>query len=314
MEVRQLEIFRALAGELNFTRTAERVNTVQSNVTAQIKALEEELGTKLFDRLAKSVVLTDAGRRFLPYAERALCTMDEGVRVVRSGSEPEGTLTIGSPESVLTYRLPEVLRGFQKKYPKVELQFRPYWDGSVIAELENGNLDVAIVMSSNADWPQTKSIKLGMERILVLGEPGHPLAKQKAVRPEDIAGQTMLLTETGCGYRRKFERAMAATNLRLGNVTEFSSVEAIKQCMMAGMGLGVLPEIVVARELESGRLTALKWVGPELDIPIHVVWHKDKWVSPNIAAFLDGLKTWTQGAEDRKKRPAMNGHREQAAL
>ena len=68
MEVRQLEIFRALADELNFTRTAERVNTVQSNVTAQIKALEEELGAKLFDRLAKSVVLTDAGRRFLPTA------------------------------------------------------------------------------------------------------------------------------------------------------------------------------------------------------------------------------------------------------
>jgi DNA-binding transcriptional LysR family regulator len=290
MEVRQLEIFRTLAGELNFTRTAERVNTVQSNVTAQIKALEDELGTKLFDRLAKSVVLTDAGKRFLPYAERALCTMDEGVRMVRSGSEPEGRLMIGSPESVLTYRLPDVLSRFQKKYPKVELQFRPYWDGSVVTELENGNLDVAIVMSNTAEWPQMKSMKLGMERIRVLGEPRHPLVKQKAVRPEDLAGQTMLLTEAGCGYRQKFERAMAAANVRLGNVTEFSSVEAIKQCMMAGMGLGVLPEIVVARELEAGRLVGLEWVGPELDIPIHVVWHKDKWVSPNIAAFLKTLK------------------------
>jgi DNA-binding transcriptional LysR family regulator len=290
MEVRQLEIFRTLAGELNFTRTAERVNTVQSNVTAQIKALEDELGTKLFDRLAKSVVLTDAGKRFLPYAERALCTMDEGVRMVKSGSEPEGRLMIGSPESVLTYRLPDVLSRFQKKYPKVEVQFRPYWDGSVVMDIENGNLDVAIVMSNTAEWPQMKSMKLGMERIRVLGEPGHPLVKQKAVTPEDLAGQTMLLTEAGCGYRQKFERAMAAANIRLGNVTEFSSVEAIKQCMMAGMGLGVLPEIVVARELEAGRLAGLKWVGPELDIPIQVVWHKDKWVSPNIAAFLKTLK------------------------
>lgn len=290
MEVRQLEIFRTLAGELNFTRTAERVNTVQSNVTAQIKALEDELGTKLFDRLAKSVVLTDAGKRFLPYAERALCTMDEGVRMMKAGSEPEGMLTIGSPESILTYRLPEVLRRFQKKYPKVELQFRPYWDGSVVVELESGRLDVAIIMTNNNEWPQMKSQKMGLERVLVLGEPGHSLAKQKAVRPEDLAGQTMLLTEMGCGYRLKFERAMAAANVRLGNVTEFSSVEAIKQCMMAGMGLGVLPEIVVAHELEAGRLAALKWVGPELDIPIHVVWHKDKWVSPNIAAFLKTLK------------------------
>jgi len=290
MEVRQLEIFRALAGELNFTRTAERVNTVQSNVTAQIKALEEELGAKLFDRLAKSVVLTDAGRRFLPYAERALCTMDEGVRVVKSGSEPEGTLTIGAPESVMTYRLPEVLRRFQKKYPKVELQFRPYWDESVVRELESGRLDVAIVMAHTAEWPQMKSQKMGVEPILVLGEVGHPLARQKAVRPEDLAGQTMLLTEAGCGYRRNFERAMAEANAKPGSVTEFSSVEAIKQCLVAGMGLGVLPEIVVARELAAGQLSALRWAGPELDIGIHVVWHKDKWVSPNIAAFLNALK------------------------
>ena len=314
MEVRQLEIFRTLAGELNFTRTAERVNTVQSNVTAQIKALEDELGAKLFDRLAKSVVLTDAGRRFLPYAERALCTMDEGMRVVRSGSEPEGRLMIGSPESVLTYRLPEVLRRFQKKYPKVELQFRPYWDGSVIAELENGNLDVAIVMSSNADWPQTKSMKLGTERIMLLGEAGHPLARQKAVRPEDLAGQTLLLGEPGCPYRQKFERAIAAANAKPGSVTEFSSVEAIKQCLVAGMGLGVLPEMVVARELAAGQLAALRWTGPELDIGIQVVWHKDKWVSPNIAAFLDGLRSWTGSPGDRQKRPAMNGHKRQAAL
>jgi DNA-binding transcriptional LysR family regulator len=290
MEVRQLEIFRTLAGELNFTRTAERVNTVQSNVTAQIKALEDELGTRLFDRLAKSVVLTDAGRRFLPYAERALSTMDEGLRVMKSGAEPEGVLTIGSPESVLTYRLPEVLRRFQAKYSKVEVQFRPYWDGSLVTELESGRLDVAIVMSNNSEWPQMTSQRMGIERIRVLSEPGHPLARKKAVTPEDLVGQNMLLTEPGCGYRAKFERVLAAANVKPGSVTEFSSVEAIKQCIKAGMGLGVLPEIVVMRELKAGQLAVLRWTGPELDIGTHVVWHKDKWMSPNIAAFLKVLK------------------------
>ena len=290
MEVRQLEIFRTLAGELNFTRTAERVNTVQSNVTAQIKALEDELGTRLFDRLAKSVVLTDAGRRFLPYAERALSTMDEGLRVMKSGAEPEGVLTIGSPESVLTYRLPDVLRRFQAKYSKVEVQFRPYWDESLVTELESGRLDVAIVMSNNSEWPQMTSQRMGIERIRVLSEPGHPLARKKAVTPEDLVGQHLLLTEPGCGYRAKFDRVLAAANVKPGSVTGFSSVEAIKQCIKAGMGLGVLPEIVVMRELKAGQLAVLRWTGPELDIGTHVVWHKDKWMSPNIAAFLKVLK------------------------
>src|SRR5580698_10826795 len=110
MEVRQLQTFCIRVEEFNFTRTAERVHTVQSNVTSQIKALEAELGVQLFDRLAKRVLLTEAGRRFLPYAERALRAMMEGHLAVRHGSEPAGQLRIGAPESVLTYRLPEVLQ------------------------------------------------------------------------------------------------------------------------------------------------------------------------------------------------------------
>ena len=99
MEVRQLQIFRILAEELNFTRTAERVHTVQSNVTAQIKALEEELGVPLFDRLGRKVTLTDAGHRFLPFAEQALIAMEEGQRAVKTSSEPSGPLRISAPVS-----------------------------------------------------------------------------------------------------------------------------------------------------------------------------------------------------------------------
>lgn len=292
MEVRQLEIFRTLASELNFTRTAERVNTVQSNVTAQIKALEEELGTRLFDRLAKSVMLTDAGRQFLPYAERALCTMDEGLRVVKAGAEPSGVLRIGAPESILTYRLPEILKRFQKKYPRVEVQFRPYLDKSMTAELEKGWLDLAIRMLDvgEIDHAHLRSVRLAAVRILMLGEPGHPLAKKKAVRPADLTGQSLLLTEAGCSYRLKFDQMLAAANVKPASSAEFSSVEAIKQCMMAGMGVGVLPEIVVARELKAGQLVALRWEGSELDLSTYALWHKDKWVSPNITAFLGMLK------------------------
>src|SRR5262245_29298726 len=109
MEMRQLEIFRALAEELHFTRAAQRVNCVQSNVTTQIRALEEELGTPLFDRLSKRVVLTDAGRRFLPYAEKVLSTVSAAQAAVTQDSIPSGCLCVGAPESVLNYRLPQVL-------------------------------------------------------------------------------------------------------------------------------------------------------------------------------------------------------------
>jgi DNA-binding transcriptional LysR family regulator len=290
MEVRQLQIFRTLAEELNFTRTAEKVHTVQSNVTAQIKSLEEELGVPLFDRLGRRVALTDAGRRFQPFAEQALAAMEQGQRAIQAGAEPSGPLRIGAPESVLTYRLPLVVRAFRKRFPHVELIFRPYSDASLALKLESGKFDLAIHMADLPPNPSLECLRLRTERVFLLADPDHPLAAQPVVRPADLAGQALLLTESGCGYRLKLDRVLSLQNVRPGNVTEFSSVEAIKQCVAAGMGLALLPAIVVAHELRQNQIKALHWAGPSLDIATHILWHKDKWVSPAMQAFVELCK------------------------
>jgi DNA-binding transcriptional LysR family regulator len=291
MEVRQLQIFRTLAEELNFTRTAEKVNTVQSNVTAQIRALEEELGVPLFDRLGRRVTLTDAGRRFQPFAEQALIAMEQGQRAIRNGGEPSGPLRISAPESVLTYRLPQVLRLFRRRFPNVELAFRPHLDNTIAAELETGKLDLVLNMCDAPSNPVHRSLRIRTERIFLFGDPAHPLANRRVVRPVDLTGQTLLLTESGCGYRAKLDRALALENVRPGNITEFSSVEAMKQCVRVGMGLALLPAIVIARELRQRQFKTLHWAGTSLDIETHVLWHKDKWVSPAMAAFLELLQS-----------------------
>lgn len=297
MEVRQLQIFRTLAEELNFTRTAEKVHTVQSNVTAQIKALEEELGVPLFDRLGRRVTLTDAGRNFLPFAGQALAAMEQGQRAVQIGAEPCGPLRVGAPESVLTYRLPQVLRIFHRRFPHVELIFRPYSDASLVYKLESGKFDMAIQMSDDLPPAAIKSTRLRTERVFLLAEPTHPLASLATVKPADLAGHNLLLTETGCGYRAKLDQVMALQNIRPGIVTEFSSVEAIKQCVSAGMGLALLPAIVVARELRQHQFKALHWAGPSLDIATHIIWHKDKWISPAMAAFMELVKEKLEDSE-----------------
>jgi len=290
MEVRQLQIFRTLAEELNFTRTAEKVHTVQSNVTAQIKALEEELGIPLFDRLGRRVTLTDAGRNFLPFASQALAAMDQGQRAIETGAEPSGPLRIGAPESVLTYRLPQVLHAFRRHFPHVELIFSPYIGTTFALELEAGKLDMAITMADSMPSANVKSIRLRTEQVLLLADPTHPLASMRKVKPSDLAGQNLLLTEAGCSYRKKLDRILALANIRPGNITEFSSVEAIRECISLGMGLGLLPAIVVARELRQHHLKALNWAGPSLDIAASIIWHKDKWISPAMAAFMKVVK------------------------
>ena len=290
MEVRQLQIFCALAEELNFTRTAERVHTVQSNVTTQIRSLEEELGTPLFDRLAKRVVLTDAGQRFLPYAQKALTAMIEGQSAVCHGSEPAGPLRIGAPESVLTYRLPEVLQCFRKRHPQVQLIFRPHWDETLWEALESGRLDMAIRMIDTVDHPQCASVRLRTEKVYLIAHPEHVLARKRAVEPSDLAGEMLLLTEAGCAYRKKLDELLAAHKVRVGNVTEFSSVEAHKTVRNGGHGNWIAARDCCGGgvEQETSQDSAVGW--PDLDIATHIVWHKDKWLSPGMVAFLDLLQ------------------------
>jgi DNA-binding transcriptional LysR family regulator len=290
MEIRQLEIFRALAQELHFTKAAARVHCVQSNVTTQIRALENELGARLFDRLAKRVVLTDAGLRFLPYAERVLATLEEGRVSVGQNTTPSGPLRIGTPESVLTYRLPRILARFRKLYPKVELIFRPYLDQGLVHLIESGELDLAVWMGDTIQQRRLRTLSLRNEKLVFIAAPKHPLTAKKRVTPHDLTGQTLLLTEAGCSYRRKLDQLLSIMSVRPESITEFSSVEAIKECVSLGMGLGLLPEIVVARELALKQVVALAWTGSDMDMATYVVWHKDKWISPALGAFISLLE------------------------
>ncbi len=149
---------------------------------------------------------------------------------------------------------------------------------------------MAITMADSMPSANIKSIRLRTEQVLLLADPTHPLASMRKVKPSDLAGQNLLLTEAGCSYRKKLDRILALANIRPGNITEFSSVEALRECISLGMGLGLLPAIVVARELRQHHLKALNWAGSSLDIAARIIWHKDKWISPAMSAFMKMVK------------------------
>jgi DNA-binding transcriptional LysR family regulator len=232
--------------------------------------------------------------------------MDQGYRAIKFGTEPAGPLNIYAPESVLTYRLPEVLKLFRKRYPKVELIFRPESDSKLADELECGKLDLAISMSDSIDAEHLISMGMRKEDVYLFSTPDHPLANVKKACARDLVDQTLLLTESGCGYRKKLDTLLAAANVKPQHVTEFSSVEAIKQCVLAGMGIGFLPEIVIACELKKKQLTVIDWHGAKMSIATHIVWHKDKWISPGMQAFLDVLK---EKLQHQQPSPTLLQHR-----
>lgn len=303
MELRQLHLFRILAQELSFTRAAGRAHCVQSNVSVQIRGLEAELGVRLFERLGQTVRLTAHGSHLLPYAERILRLMEEARAATQTGDGPAGSLLIGMPESVLTYRLPPVLQLFRKAYPHVELVFRGVSSTEMIPLLERGDLDLGLVIEDGVRSGRLRAETLCKEPLALVAHADHPLARRAAVRAEDLVSQTFLLTDPGCAYRSKLERALARSNVRPKTAMELTSVEAIKQCAASAMGIACLPRIVVERELSSGKLAMLPWAGPDLTMNTIVAWHKDKWLSPAMQAFLCLLRAQLSGATRTERHP-----------
>ncbi len=290
MEIRQLEIFGILAHELSFTRAAIKAHCVQSNVTVQIRAMENELGVPLFERLGKQIKLTANGQRLLPYAERILHLLEEAAITTIGEAVPSGTLYIGSPESVLTYRLPPVLQHFRMTYPNVDLNFRSSGKKEIIPQLEQGELDLGLVIDDAFEHSRLHVEVLCKEPLSLLARPDHSLFRQSKIRAKDLAGQSFLLTDVGCAYRSKLENALAQAHVVPKNILEFTSVETIKQCAALGMGIACLPAIVADSEIATGSLAPLSWAGPDLSMLTLVIWHKDKWFSPAIEAFVTLLR------------------------
>ncbi len=288
MELRQLDLFRILAQELSFTRTAKRANCVQSNVTVQIRSIETELGIPLFERLGRHVQLTPHGERLLPYAEKVLSLIDEASAIARGNSSPTGTLTIGSPESVLTYRLLPIVQVFRNQFPNVNLIFRSSGSSDLPTQLEHGQLDFGLVIDEDLHHSSLDTKRLCAESLILLASPSHALGKQ-SVRPQDLQEHSFLLTDLGCAYRSKLERTLATASIVPNAIMEFSSVETIKQCAALGMGIACLPAIVAQKEIADGKLIELAWKGPQLSMQTLAVWHKNKWISPAMLAFFDLL-------------------------
>jgi DNA-binding transcriptional LysR family regulator len=292
VELRHLTTFRAVARSLSFTRAAAELGYVQSALTAHVKALEDELGVRLFDRMGRRIVLTDPGVQLLGYAENILELAREATAAAGQPGQPAGPVTISAPEVLCTYRLPAVIRLLREQHPDVRLLFRSTTTGALDAAVKRaltcGEIDLAFVLEEAIEPTTSLSVKeLTYEPLTIIAAPDHPLADAPRVAAADLDGIPVLLTDKGCGYRRVFERALRQAGIQPTIAGEFTSGETVKRCVQASTAIGVLAAVSVHDELADGRLAALAWTGPQLRLSSYLVSHNNRWVSPAAAALRD---------------------------
>ncbi|NPU68947.1 LysR family transcriptional regulator [Bradyrhizobium sp. 83012] len=292
MELSDLQTFAAVARTGGITRAAEILNTVQSNVTQRIKALEAEIGTALFERHSRGMTLTGAGQRLLPYAERMAALSREAVLAARDDGEPNGSLMIGSMETTAAVRLPTRLADFHRRFPAVSLSLRTAPTAELVAGVLDGTLDGAFV-AGPIDHPDlTGMVAFEEELVLVTARRFESLP---ALRAATIAsGPTALMFRAGCTYRQRLEQVFNAFGWPAAARIELGTLDGMIGCVAAGMGVALLPRAVVTRHEMSGSI-GLHTLDPSYaQVETLFVHRRAGHRSSALSAFMEGL-----GCRDR---------------
>jgi LysR family transcriptional regulator, cell division regulator len=253
VELTDLVTFSAVARTGGITRAADELNTVQSNVTQRIKALEAEIGTALFERHSRGMTLTGAGRRLLPYAERMAALSREAVLAARDNGVPKGPLAIGSMETTAAVRLPSLLAEFHKRFAAVRLSLRTAPTADLVAAVLDGSLDGAFVAGPIDHAELTSVIAFREELVLVTARRWSSLAALRAGTPQ--SGPTALVFRTGCTYRQRLEQLLSEFGWPSATRFELGTLDGMIGCVAADMGVTLLPRAVVARSDLSESIT-----------------------------------------------------------
>lgn len=287
MEIRHLKTFITIVEKGGFTKAAKYLGYAQSTITSHIKDIEQEIGKPLFNRFGKKMLLTEAGDYLLPYANEMI-RISEKVKQIQSNDEPIGTLVIGAPESLTVYRLPPIIHEFKKLFPKVKITLKSSTCWELKNDLRNGKVDLAFLLEYEQEEADLYIEKLITEPMILIFPEHHQL---KNIPFDDFyfsSDEVILYTEHGCSYRTYFEEYMKHQGLVSENTFEFWSVEAIKQCVMCGLGISLLPLITVQKELKENKLSGL--ILNETRILTQVAYHKKRWHSLAMAEFINIVK------------------------
>lgn len=292
MDAADLRVFEAVARLGGMNRASAELNTVQSNVTARIRRLEEELNAPLFQRHSRGVTLTAAGRRLLPYADRVRDLLLEARRAVEDDGSPKGRLILGSLETTAALRLSPHLAAYVAAYPEVDLALRTGTTAELIEAVLARHLEGAFVCGP-VDHPELAEEAVFREELVVLTAPS-------VTRLDALLGQDevkIVVLRAGCSYRQRLEEILAKRGIVGLRRLEFGTLEAIFGCVAAGLGVTLLPRSLIGPVWSHGRVALHELPKAETMVETLFIRRRDALVSSALAAFLRQLRTATAEAQ-----------------
>ena len=251
-----------------------------------MQQLEKELGTQLFERIGKQVSLTEQGELFLYHANEIMRVTNEAAVFARETNTPEGTLRIGSVDSLATAILPELLLRFHHACPKVETIIKTNMADGLINMIRNNEIDLFFTLDQKiygSEWVRAVQQK---EDIIFVTSSKHSLAGKEKINLEMIENEPFILTEKGESYRYELERILSEREIVIKPVLEIGNTETIIHLLEHDMGVSFLPMFSVSKSIERGILSQIHADFPTVPMYSQLLYHKNKWITSQMKTFI----------------------------
>lgn len=255
-------------------------------MTIQIKNLEEELGVRLFDRIGKQISLTSRGEQFYQYAVTLMKNMEEIKCSLSDSRELTGSLALGTIESLCSSLLPPILSEYHRRFPKVNVSVVIDSPRVLLDRLNDNSLDIVYFLDKRISDPRWIKVLEEPEDIVFAASSLHPLAGRSGLKLDEIISHPFLLTEKAASYRHILDQYLAAYGKQIRPFLEIGNTDFIVHMLRENAGVSLLPFFSVRRDIEKGRLAALDAEDFHMQVWRQIVYHKDKWITGEMAEFL----------------------------
>ena len=300
MSDRRLQVFHTVARLLSFTKAAESLHMTQPAVTFQVRQLEEQFNTRLFDRTHNRISLTEAGQRVYEFADRIFELYAEMENAVRDMTgEISGMLVIGASTTIAEYMLPSLLGDFKKQYPDINVHLKVSNSDGIVSMVENNDIDLGVVeapvMNKNLVVEECRK-----DRLVAIVPPQHGLASLETVQMRDLLENAYIAREEGSGTREVIQEYLTDLGMQASDVhvsMELGSPEAIKGAVEAGMGISIVSEVTIHKELQLGSLVALE-LDPPIQRPCSFVHQKQKFRQRAMDELLSFARAYCESHQN----------------
>jgi len=291
MDIRNVKTFVRVAELKSFTKAAEKLNYVQSTVTAQIKQLEKELGYSLFDRIGKKISLTVMGESFLGIAYELLQVSEKAENLNADSGDIKGVLRVGVSESLLISVFKDLIPEFKAKFKNIDLRIRSGHTVDLLEQLRQNNLDLLFVSKARNTDPDLKCHYARKENSVFVSGIDYEKTNGEITSIDNIFKHNIIITEREGMYYSFLSKLAAERNAALNDWIEVDNVLVIIDLVKKGMGVAFLPEYLVLNELEKGNLKKLDVYMTSEAYYSQILCHKDRWVTPFMKELINMLRS-----------------------